>query len=78
MTSSQEIYAQGLVIGGRDIMGNAWHFRYYDESFVIKDLALNDDRPARCMSIFSIPELRYCMVAPIGEVRQCAARNANG
>ena len=76
-TLSANIYARGLAIGGCDIMESAWHFRYHDEKFVIKDPALSDERPARCLDIFSIPELRYQRVARIEELRQCAARQSN-
>lgn len=71
---SEAIYERGLAIGCFDIVKFKWHFRFRDEHFEDVDPVMEGARPARCMAIYPIPELRYGWVARIDDVRKCAGQ----
>ena len=57
--ASHAIYADGLAVGSCDISTGYWYFRWYDESFKVKNVAIKEDK-----------RLRYGFVAQIEQVRK--------
>ena len=70
MTTSDKIFERGLAIGSYDILDGSYIFRFRDERYTLRRMMLDNGRPNRCVRTFTIPELRYGVVARIEEIRQ--------